>query len=208
MTLKEVYKKERNRIMSQMRRMKKRGYYWEKDILPNIPQKITRSSINRLKNITTEQLYKSARYVDKATGESLAGVVARDLENEVRAKKAAETRKKKEAPTYDVVARMVVEKYLSSIKEAGEISGVRKSAMEIIENFISKTVAENGYIATAKMLMTAQENGVDISPEIYYKATYASYFISELMRYLGASEEEITDTVNEIEIDEDFGEYY
>ena len=44
-TVKEAYKRERNRIQRQVNRMKKRGYEFDKSPVPAIPKTITAGSV-------------------------------------------------------------------------------------------------------------------------------------------------------------------
>lgn len=60
-SVQQQYKKERNRIQSAMRRLEKQGYVLPDDLLPSVPKKVTQASINRLKKITTEAIYKKSK---------------------------------------------------------------------------------------------------------------------------------------------------
>lgn len=88
-----AYKKERARIQNFMRGAKKRGYYFEEGILPDIPKTITASSVNRLKKLTSEALYRRSFYLDAETGEVINGRRYREIEQSTRGKRAAATRK-------------------------------------------------------------------------------------------------------------------
>lgn len=57
------YRKERSRILHFIKRAEKRGYKFEENIVPPIPDKVSRADVNRLKKLTKEELYKSASYV-------------------------------------------------------------------------------------------------------------------------------------------------
>lgn len=94
-TVKEAYKRERNRIQRQVNRMKKRGYEFEKSPVPAIPKTITAGSVRRLQAITTKKLYEMAKFVDIETGEILPGKKGRALERRRSAVKARDTRIRK-----------------------------------------------------------------------------------------------------------------
>lgn len=87
--------KERRRIQSFIRRATKRGYIIPSNILTNIPKKITRASINRLKKITPKKIYEKSEYVSRETGEILSGEKGRAEERKKTAEKAKQTRLKK-----------------------------------------------------------------------------------------------------------------
>ena len=92
--VKKAYRKERRRIQQQIRRMKNRAYDVP-SLLPDIPKRITKASVNRLKKITTEYLYSKSRYIDTETGEILTGEQGRKKERKEAAKRAAQTRKER-----------------------------------------------------------------------------------------------------------------
>lgn len=103
--LQQEYRKQRRRVKEFIRRAKKRGYQFEEGIIPNIPKKITRSSVERLKKLTPKKLYEKAEYVDIETGE-IKTSKQRQLEVRKEAtKKAKETlqRKKYRESKYDKI---------------------------------------------------------------------------------------------------------
>lgn len=92
----KAYAKERNRVRSFVRRAEKRGYSFPESIIPSIPKRKTEASIRKLKKLTKEMLYSKASYGGKATsGEIVSGKEGLKLERQLRAKRAAETRKEK-----------------------------------------------------------------------------------------------------------------
>lgn len=92
----KAYAKERNRVKSFVRRAEKRGYSFPESIVPSIPKRKTEASILKLKKLTKEVLYSKASYGGEATsGEIVSGKEGLKLERQLRAKRAAETRKEK-----------------------------------------------------------------------------------------------------------------
>lgn len=92
----KAYAKERNRVKSFIRRAEKRGYSFPESIVPSIPKRKTEASIRKLKKLTKEVLYSKAYYGGEATsGEIVSGKEGLKLERQLRAKRAAETRKEK-----------------------------------------------------------------------------------------------------------------
>ena len=82
------YKKQLSRIKRFIRRAEKRGYKFPENAIPKKPKNISEKSVNALKNITPEKLYK------KATHESgIKGLEQRKHERKIAAKKGAETKK-------------------------------------------------------------------------------------------------------------------
>ena len=69
MTRKQEYMKERKRIQQAISRVKKSGYIPPENLLPDIPKRITKASINRLKKITPKMIRSKSELVDFTTGE-------------------------------------------------------------------------------------------------------------------------------------------
>lgn len=96
--LQQEYRKQRRRIQQFIRRTEKRGYQFDPNILPDKPKKITKQSVERLRKLTPEKLYKKSVYGGEATyGEIVKGTKGRQLERKKSAEKARETRKAREA---------------------------------------------------------------------------------------------------------------
>lgn len=92
----KAYAKERKRVKEFVRRAEKRGYRFPESIVPSIPKRKTEASIRKLKKLTKEVMYSKASYGGEATsGEIVSGKEGLKLERQLRAKRAAETRKEK-----------------------------------------------------------------------------------------------------------------
>ena len=95
-TIREQYLQERRRIQRFIRSATKRGYIIPENILPDIPKRVTRASVSRLKKITPEKIYSKSQYVSRETGEIKTGKAGRVEERKAASRKAAETRRWKE----------------------------------------------------------------------------------------------------------------
>ena len=89
------YRKQVKRLKQAIRRAEKRGYIIPDNIIPEQPKRITRKSVERLKKITTKDIYAKSEKLDFETGELIPGETARKLERSEASKKAAKTRKNK-----------------------------------------------------------------------------------------------------------------
>lgn len=69
MTTKQEYMKERRRIQQAISQQKKSGYIVPENLLPTIPKRITKASINRLKKITPKTIRSKSELIDFRTGE-------------------------------------------------------------------------------------------------------------------------------------------
>lgn len=92
--VRQQYMKERRRIQKFLRSVEKRGYIGTEDVLPDIPKKITTASVNRLKKLKADEIYKKLNYIDRETGVIYSGARGRDIERAKSAKKGAETRRR------------------------------------------------------------------------------------------------------------------
>lgn len=92
----KAYAKERNRVKTFVRRAEKRGYSFPESIIPSIPKRKTEASIRKLKRLTKDVMYSKATYGGEQTyGEIVSGKEGLKLENQLRAKRAAKTRREK-----------------------------------------------------------------------------------------------------------------
>ena len=94
-TIREQYMQERRRIQRFIRSATKRGYIIPENILPDIPKRVTRASVSRLKKTTPERIYSKSHYVSRETGEIKTGKAGRAEERKAASRKAAETRRRK-----------------------------------------------------------------------------------------------------------------
>ncbi len=92
--LQKSYRKERNRAKGLISRWKKRGYIFDKELVPPIPKRITEASIRRLKKITADTVYNAAfGWVEPRTGEVLTPQQGRSVERKKSRKKMSEAAK-------------------------------------------------------------------------------------------------------------------
>ena len=93
--IEQDYYKERKRIQNYINKKEKQDFYYM-GAIPDIPKKITRASVSRLKKLTAKKLISQMRFLaDRETGESTSGERGLDILRSRSAKKAAATRKAK-----------------------------------------------------------------------------------------------------------------
>ena len=88
-----AFKKQITRIKNFIRRATKRGYEFSDNVIPTMPKRVTKKSIEKIKNIKPRDLYSKASYLDKSTGEIVSGSTGRKIERNLSAQKAKENRK-------------------------------------------------------------------------------------------------------------------
>ena len=88
-----AFKKQVTRIKNFIRRATKRGYEFSDNVIPTMPKRVTKKSIEKIRNIKPKDLYSKASYLDKSTGEIVSGSTGRKIERNLSTQKAKETRK-------------------------------------------------------------------------------------------------------------------
>lgn len=211
-SVQQQYKKERNRIQSAMRRLEKQGYVLPDDLLPSAPKKVTQASINRLKKITTEAIYKKSVRLDVETGEITPGIVARDKARSQRAKEAARRRAFKqeyaspqvytEPPQYTTFpsgADIIINNFRSDV-----IGRFPESAGPILNRWLDGLLAQQDKEDVANMLETAAANGVVIDYKVAYNTEALMGAIADFMDYLDTTSGFKQDLMDALEFEEDW----
>lgn len=92
-------RKERKRVQQNIRRMKKRGFFFDDFEVPLIEYtktgNVSKKTLNKLRVLTPNILYEKARWLDTETGEILTGKERRKEERHERSQKSAQTQKRK-----------------------------------------------------------------------------------------------------------------
>lgn len=90
--IEKEYQKERKRLNQLARRLEKRGYIVDRSkIIPEKPKRLTEKSVERLRKIKPENVYKKIQFVDPDTGEIVPGSKGREIEKQRRKKPQAPT---------------------------------------------------------------------------------------------------------------------
>lgn len=210
--IQQQYRKERRRIQNAMNRLEKQGYLLPEDLLPSIPKKVTQASINRLKKITSESIYKKSKKLDFETGEITPGIVARDKARSQRAKEAARRRAFKqeyvspqvytEPPQYTTFpsgADIIINNFRSDV-----IGRFPESAGPILNRWLDGLLAQQDKEDVANMLETAAANGVVIDYKVAYNTEALMGAIADFMDYLDTTSGFKQDLMDTLEFEEDW----
>lgn len=210
--IQQQYRKERRRIQNAINRLEKQGYVLPKDLLPSIPKKVTQASINRLKKITSESIYKKSKKLDFETGEITPGIVARDKARSQRAKEAARRRSFKqeyaspqfytEPPQYTTFpsgADIIINNFRSDV-----IGRFPESAGPILNRWLDDLLAQQDKEDVANMLETAAANGVVIDYKVAYNTEALMGAIADFMDYLDTTSGFKQDLMDALEFEEDW----
>lgn len=91
--IEKQYQKERKRLNQLARRLEKRGYIVDRSkFIPTKPKRLTEKSVERLRKIKPENVYKKIQFVDPETGEIVSGVKGKKIEKNRRTEKRKKTR--------------------------------------------------------------------------------------------------------------------
>lgn len=206
------YRKERRRIQNSINRLEKQGYVLPDGLLPSVPKKVTQASINRLKKITTEAIYKKSVRLDIETGEITPGIVARDKARSQRAKEAARRRAFKqeyvapevyiEPPQYTTFpsgADIIINNFRTDV-----IGRFPESAGPILNRWLDDLLAQQDKEDVANMLETAAANGVVIDYKVAYNTEALMGAIADFMNYLDTTSGFKQDLMDTLEFEEDW----
>lgn len=213
-----AYKQQQRRIKNFIKRAEKRGYAFPENIIPKQPKRITAASVNRLKKLTPENLYKKAKYGGEATGgEIVKGELGRKLEKKLSAQRAAETRRIKkelgEQPTIEPFnPPLSVYEGESNLEAIAIISNFRsvvrqynEPAQDLIYSWLDGVIASHGESDVAEMLQKAADAGLVLTYKVVYSRDNLLAFLAKMLDYLPEAGELFKEQfMEQIEYEEDY----
>lgn len=155
------YEKELKRIKAFVRRAEKRGFRFDKTVIPERPPRYTKKSVESLKEMTANKLYKKATYLSD-TGAIVSGYQGRKLERQL----AASRRKVKisQKTVFPVAKATTV--VLNNVREL--IGRYPTKGAIYLNKLLEHDIAQYGEDAVAKSLAMAPEDAVAITKDIVY----------------------------------------
>ena len=169
-----AFKKQVTRIKNFIRRATKRGYEFSDNVIPTMPKRVTKKSIEKIKNIKPKDLYSKASYLDKSTGEMVSGSTGRKIERNLSTQKAKETRKNnnnkrhsnnnKNYITYETVILGNFYKYIKSLEHEQGTTEVAKALQNMPLQF-HEILARCGYDSD-KALMEFETSFLEYFPNV------------------------------------------
>lgn len=207
------YKKQVKRIKQAIRRAEKRGYIVPDNIIPKQTKKITRKSVERLKKITTNDIYAKSEKLDLETGELVPGLVARKEERSALSKKAAKTRKEKrynadkgeseyyepQYETFPSAADIIIANFRANLTRFPEV------AQPLVNQWLNRLLNDYSKEDVAEMLENAAAQGLGIDYSIAYREDLLIDRLSEMLDLLpGASTGNKMDIMEALEYEEDW----
>ena len=178
--LKQEYNKQRRRIKKYIQEKELIGYYIPDDILPKIPKKITKSSIARLKKITSDYILRKSTAYDPLSGEEISAWKRRNIDRKIRieATKERKKRKKDEAIAPLKWSEYILQNYIHIISNHAKILA------PLVMPWINGMIATYGKDRTAKMIAKGYENGQVIDYEVAYSEQKIMQHIADMQTYM------------------------
>lgn len=207
------YKKQVKRLKQAVRRAEKRGYIVPENVIPKQPKRITKKSVERLKKITTKEIYSKSEKLDFETGELIPGEVARKQERSESAKKAAKTRKEKRynaekgeseyyEPQYETFpsgADIIIGNFKAEMTRFPEV------AQPIVNKWLDRLLRDYSKEDVVEMLENAASQGLGVDYSIAYREDLLLDRLSEMFDLLpGASTGNKIDIMEAMEYEEDW----
>lgn len=94
MTLRQQYQRARKNFLSRLRSAEKKGYIIPENIIPSIPKRPTKASIDRLNRLKSKEIYKRSKFVSEETEGEIVGPKKAEKILKERRKKEREKRKR------------------------------------------------------------------------------------------------------------------
>lgn len=207
------YKKQVKRLKQAVSRAEKRGYIIPDDIIPKQPKSITRKSVERLKKITTKDIYARSEKLDLETGELIPGEIARKAERSESAKKAGKTRREKrynaeqgnseyyspQYETFPTAADIVISNFRAEVTRFPEV------AQPIVMNWLNRLLNDYSKEDVAEMLENSAAQGLGIDYSVAYREDLILDRLSEMLEFLPeASTGNKMDIMEALEFEEDW----
>lgn len=190
------YNKQRKRIQNFISRNKKRGFLFDENILPKIPKRVTKASVNRLKKLTPEKLYSKAKHLDTETGEITKGLQAsKELRRKARGEKK---RRKKQRDDTIAFEDIVISNTLA------RVSQFRSELVPVFENWMDRLIQDNGRLEVAKMLQKGASEGKIVDFKVMYSETEMYKYFSDMLDFLPDQDDMYKEQVLEILQEEEY----
>ncbi len=191
-----AYKKEQRRIKRFIRSAEKRGYTFESGIVPDMPSRVTTKSLEAIRALRPEQLYKRATY--RLTPDVvISGTEGRALERSIASLKAAETvRKRRERQENDIVdnyyqnrpdysytqepesvsylvynqVREMIDSWIPMDKWSAWFRGVKEEDKNQLNNMLTGAANSEGITTIARRLEQNADKVIALAQAILYES--------------------------------------
>lgn len=195
MTNKELWLKEQKRIKSFVHRASKRGYIFEQNVIPEMPKRISKAEIEKIKGITPQKLYKQAEFVVPHSGEIVSGTQGRRIEKQIATRKGEATKRaraierqadlpKISSVMYSNLREFLVQLSTISYKSTGRASKFasviydKKEKASALLNLLDECIAKEGEVSVLSRLEAHATELTDAMNNMYLASDQDQVFIS------------------------------
>lgn len=195
MTNKELWLKELNRIKSFVHRASKRGYIFDQNVIPEMPKRITKSEVEKIKGITPQKLYKQAEFVVPHSGEIVSGTQGRKIERQIASRKSEATKraraieKQADLPKISSVMYSNLREFLiqlstvsyKSTSRASKFADViydKKEKASALLNLLDECIAKEGEVSVLSRLEAEAPALTDAMNNMYMASDQDQVFVS------------------------------
>lgn len=191
--LEKEYRRIRKNLQSWVRAENRRGFIYDTEkLIPKIPKKITRGSINRLKKLTPEKRRSYATaYVDFNTGEIFTPKEGRKRYRQDR-KLYQETGNRDVFATAPDISSVILENFYDLISSYvyGRWDRRKTDRRDMVKSWIDRIVNTYGIDAAAQMLEEGKRKGNWLSAKEAYDVIRLQSSLNEMLSYLKVPEDE------------------
>ena len=174
--MQEAFRKEQKRLLRAIQReYRKTGVELDRDLIPQMPNRVTKKALQDIKNIKPRDLRKESQFVDYETGEILDYSQAKDRwQNEQQI-----------AVPYTLnVDDAIIANFMGSLSKYNmDFQNKMRSWLNGLINEYPNG-REAGKSAVAQMLHEGAENGVVVTYRIAYSDVMLSEFMADMLDYL------------------------
>lgn len=174
--MQEAFRKEQKRLLRAIQReYRKTGVELDRDLIPQMPNRVTKKALQDIKNIKSRDLRKESQFVDYETGEILDYSQAKDKwQNEQQI-----------AVPYTLnVDDAIIANFMGSLSKYNiDFQNKMRSWLNGLINEYPNG-REAGKSAVAQMLHEGAENGVVVTYRIAYSDEMLSEFMADMLDYL------------------------
>lgn len=175
------FKKELRRINRFIKAAEARGFRFDKAIIPEMPTRVTKKRLDKIKELTPDVLYESSTYLDPSTGKVVTGAEGRKIERRRAAIKGA-TRRAQKARTGPAreykpphASTVVLDNLLDMIEKWEPLSlwsrgfaEIKRQDKDILHRILQGAIDKDGRDTVAARVEAQAERVMDLAHDILY----------------------------------------
>lgn len=178
---KAEYKKELRRINRFIKASEARGYRFDKSVIPEMPARVTKKHLDKIKELKPGVLYGSSTYLDTDTGKIVTGTEGRKIERSRAAIKAAITRAQKARQSTGSeykpprASTVVLDNLLDMIERweslpdwSSRFAEIKREDKDILHRILQGAIDKDGRDVVASRVEAQAEKVMELAENILY----------------------------------------